>query len=55
MQAVPEDLCRRLQRPLWIRGHRLANRLVLAPMAQLGHVAYRELLSAYGGCGLTFS
>jgi nifR3 family TIM-barrel protein len=40
---------------LAIRGRRLTNRLVLAPMAQLGHVAYRELLADFGGCGLMFS
>ncbi|MDJ0782845.1 MAG: tRNA-dihydrouridine synthase family protein [Desulfosarcinaceae bacterium] len=49
------DLSRRLQRPLLIRGRRLANRLVLSPMAQLGHVAYRQLLDGFGGCGLMFS
>jgi nifR3 family TIM-barrel protein len=53
--AKDSELSRRLQRPLEIRGRRLANRLVLAPMAQLGHVAYRELLAGYGGCGLMFS
>jgi nifR3 family TIM-barrel protein len=55
MAALLSELARRLQRPLEIRGRRVANRLVLAPMAQLGHVAYRELLAGYGGCGLMFS
>lgn len=50
-----KDLSRRLRRPLTIRGRSLTNRLALAPMAQLGHVAYRELLAAFGGCGLMFS
>jgi nifR3 family TIM-barrel protein len=49
------ELSRRLRRPLEIRGRRLANRLVLAPMAQLGNVAFRELLAGFGGCGLMFS
>lgn len=50
-----KELSRRLRRPLTIRGRSLANRLALAPMAQLSHVAYRELLTAFGGCGLMFS
>jgi tRNA-dihydrouridine synthase B len=49
------ELSRRLRRPLEVRGRLLANRLVLAPMAQLGNVAYRELLAGFGGCGLMFS
>jgi tRNA-dihydrouridine synthase B len=53
--ACLDDLSRRLRRPLEIRGRRLANRLVLAPMAQLGNVAFRELLAGFGGCGLMFS
>jgi nifR3 family TIM-barrel protein len=57
MEAVANDseLSRRLKRPLEVRGRPLANRLVLAPMAQLGHLAFRELLADYGGCGLMFS
>jgi tRNA-dihydrouridine synthase B len=53
--ACPADLGHRLHRPLEIRGRRLANRLALAPMAQLGNVAFRELLAGFGGCGLMFS
>jgi tRNA-dihydrouridine synthase B len=52
--CIPE-LSRRLCRPLEIRGRRLDNRLVLAPMAQLGNVAFRELLADFGGYGLMFS
>ena len=44
-----------LNRPISIGGKVVANRLWLAPMAGLGHVAYREVLDSYGGCGLTFS
>jgi tRNA-dihydrouridine synthase B len=52
---VIKALSRRLRRPLAIRGRSLSNRLALAPMAQLGHVAYRELLAEFGGCGLMFT
>lgn len=44
-----------LNRPLSIGGKPVNNRLWLAPMAGLGHVAYRHLLEEYGGCGLTFT
>ena len=54
-EAVIPELNPRLCRPLEIHGRPLANRLLLAPMAQLGHVAYRELLEGFGGCGLMFS
>lgn len=39
-------------RPITVGGREIANRLWLAPMAGLGHVAYREVLDGYGGCGL---
>ncbi len=44
-----------LNRPLSIGGKAVANRLWLAPMAGLGHVAYRQVLDDFGGCGLMFS
>ncbi len=44
-----------LNRPLQIGAKTIANRLVLAPMTFLGHVAYRHLLDELGGCGLMFS
>lgn len=44
-----------LNRPLTIGGRTIANRLVLAPMTYLGHVAYRHMLDELGGCGLMFS
>lgn len=44
-----------LNRPLSIGGRTIANRLVLAPMTCLGHVAFRHLLLDLGGCGLMFS
>lgn len=39
-----------LNRPLRIGNRTLEGRLVLAPMAQVGNVAHRELISRYGGC-----
>jgi nifR3 family TIM-barrel protein len=44
-----------LRAPLSISGHPLDSRLVLAPMAMLGHVAFRELVARFGGYGLLFS
>jgi nifR3 family TIM-barrel protein len=44
-----------LTRPLTLGGRAVANRLWLAPMAGLGHVAYREVLDSFGGCGLAFT
>lgn len=48
-------LAHRLNEPMTIGGKPVANRLWLAPMAGLGHVAYREVLEGYGGCGLLFT
>ena len=44
-----------LNQTLVIGGRHIENRLVLAPMTFLGHVAFRELVSHYGGYGLLFS
>lgn len=44
-----------LNTPLVIGGKTTDNRLTLAPMAQLGHIAFRELLDGFGGVGLMFS
>jgi tRNA-dihydrouridine synthase B len=44
-----------LNRPLQIGAKTISNRLVLAPMTFLGHVAFRQALSELGGCGLMFS
>jgi tRNA-dihydrouridine synthase B len=49
------ELAALLNRPLEIGTRTIANRLVLAPMTFLGHVAYRQLLDELGGCGLMFS
>jgi len=53
--SVKKTLARHLNQPLAIGGRPVANRLWLAPMAGLGHVAFREVLEGYGGCGLTFT
>lgn len=44
-----------LNRPLTIGNRTIANRLLLAPMTYLGHIAFRHLLDELGGCGLMFS
>jgi len=49
------ELATLLDRPLKIGIRTIPNRLVLAPMTFLGHVAYRQLLDELGGCGLFFS
>ena len=44
-----------LSRPLKV-GHRfIEKRLVMAPMAFLGNVAFRELVESFGGYGLLFT
>ena len=44
-----------LNRPLTVGGRTVANRLWLSPMAGVGNVAFRQVLSGYGGCGLLFT
>ena len=44
-----------LNTPVTIKNTCIANRLLLAPMAGLGHVAFRALVDRYGGCGLLFT
>lgn len=41
--------------PITIGGKTLPNRLFLAPLAGLGHVAMRQIIAEFGGCGLFFS
>ena len=52
---APEPLAALLNRPLAVGGRRIANRLVLAPMTFLGHVAFRQLVTEQGGCGLLWT
>ncbi len=49
------NLAEYLRQPLKIGGRPIDTRLVLAPMSFLGHIAFRELVSTYGGYGLLFS
>jgi len=49
------SLAEYLRQPLKIGGKPIDTRLVLAPMSFLGHIAFRELVSRYGGYGLLFS
>ncbi|HDI59998.1 MAG TPA: tRNA-dihydrouridine synthase family protein [Desulfobacteraceae bacterium] len=44
-----------LNRPLRIGDRWIPGRLVLAPMTDLGHVAFRHLLAEFGGYGLLWS
>lgn len=49
------DITSFLSQPLRIGNQYSKNRLLLAPMAGLGHIAYRELLAEFGGHGLMFT
>jgi nifR3 family TIM-barrel protein len=49
------ELQKRLNNPLQIGTRTIPNRLVLAPMTFLGHLAFRQTLAELGGCGLMFS
>ena len=49
------NLAEYLRQPLKIGGKAINSRIVLAPMSFMGHIAFRELMSSYGGCGLLFS
>ena len=44
-----------LRQPLKIGAKTIDNRLFLAPMTFLSHVAFRELVAQYGGYGLLYS
>ncbi|MGB5984081.1 MAG: tRNA-dihydrouridine synthase family protein [Desulfobacterales bacterium] len=52
---MTQTLADTLNRPLRVGNRTVANRLVLAPMTYLGHIAYREVLEELGGCGLMFT
>jgi nifR3 family TIM-barrel protein len=49
------NLAEYLRQPLKIGNKSIGIRLVLAPLTFLGNIAFRELLSQYGGYGLLFS
>jgi len=50
-----EDIRLFLNRPLRIGNRWIKKRLMLAPMSGVGHVAFRELVSIFGGYGLLFT
>ena len=52
---MENELSKIVNRPLAVGGKTIENRLALAPMTMLGNVAFRELVSKFGGCGLLFS
>ena len=52
---MTSTLADRLNQPLAIGTRSIPNRLVLAPMAFVGNVAFRELVQQFGGYGLLFS
>ena len=54
-ETVKSELAQRLLKPLTVGNRTVANRLWLAPLAGLGHAAYREVLTEQGGCGLMFT
>jgi len=50
-----QPLSQYLLQDLTIKNHIIHNRIVLAPMAGLGHIALRQLISEFGGFGLLFT
>jgi tRNA-dihydrouridine synthase B len=53
MPSIPLDQF--LSTPLIIKGKVIPKRIVLAPMAGLGHIALRQLIAEFGGFGLLFT
>ncbi len=49
------ELSNYLNKPLNIGQKTIAKRLVMAPMAFVGNVAFRELVASHGGYGLLFT
>ena len=49
------ELANTLNKPLSIGNRSIAKRLVLAPMAFVGNIAFRELVEKFGGYGLLFT
>lgn len=54
-QQIQQTLAAYADRPLRVGNTFVANRLWLAPMLGLGHIAFRQVLEEYGGYGLMFS
>ena len=51
----PQTLSQYLLQDLTIKDQIIHNRVLLAPMAGLGHIALRQLISEFGGFGLLFT
>jgi nifR3 family TIM-barrel protein len=49
------NLAEYLRQPLKIGNKSIEKRLILAPLTFLGNIAFRELISRYGGYGLLYS
>ncbi len=49
------NLSQLLLKELKLKNRTIQNRLVLAPMAGLGHISLRQLIAEYGGFGLLFT
>ncbi|MDZ7759533.1 MAG: tRNA-dihydrouridine synthase [Desulfovermiculus sp.] len=45
----------RLTQPLQLGSRKVSNRAILAPMAGITHVAFRQVLGQFGGYGLTYT
>ena len=52
---MKESIRKFINTPLVIGNRKIDGRLVLAPMAGLTHVAFRELVASYGGCSLLYT
>jgi len=52
---MPKELASMLNQPLKIGGRTVSKRTAMAPMTNLGHAAFRELISEFGGYGLLFT
>ena len=50
-----QTLSQYLLNDLTIKDQIIHNRIMLAPMAGLGHIALRQLISEFGGFGLLFT
>ncbi|MFZ2631358.1 MAG: tRNA-dihydrouridine synthase family protein [Desulfosalsimonadaceae bacterium] len=51
-ETIKETTRQLINTPLAIGNREIPTRLILAPMSGLTHVAFRELVDRYGGCGL---
>ena len=55
MNQLDQSLSQYLLRDLKIKDRVIRNRIVLSPMAGIGHIAFRQLVAEYGGFGLLFT